>query len=227
MKLFEYFTNPIKMLTNKWTYIVFVPLMAIILMFNNKKASDSISEIIDTMESLSYIFNQTQMDYVNKRQDFINVMKNIDNEILLRQEKIKYNEWKQTTFKNVNEVKFPAKIIRITPALDGESASVRIKIIHPYNFNFNDYFEEVVFSSSKVWNDFLELKENDYVNFTVSNFGWADYYKAYVGEIIKINKSVDVKNYAQATKSYKSNQEILEKNKKDVEILKNNKAFEY
>ena len=55
MKSFEYFTNPIKMLTNKWTYIVFVPLMAIILMFNNKKASDSISESIDTMESLSYI----------------------------------------------------------------------------------------------------------------------------------------------------------------------------
>ena len=34
-------------------------------MFNNKKASDSIfyhQYFIDTMESLSYIFNQTQMD---------------------------------------------------------------------------------------------------------------------------------------------------------------------
>ena len=54
MKLLEYFTNPIKMLTNKWTYIVFVPLMALILMFNNKKASDSISESIMRWNLKSY-----------------------------------------------------------------------------------------------------------------------------------------------------------------------------
>tara|TARA_Y100001954_G_C15362433_1_gene384678 strand:+ start:204 stop:359 length:156 start_codon:yes stop_codon:yes gene_type:complete len=50
---------------------------------------------------------------------------------------------------------------------------------------------------------------------------------SYVGEILKIKKSDDVSSYVDAMTSYKSNQEILEKNKKDVEILKNNKAFEY
>ena len=227
MKLLEYFTNPIKMLTNKWTYIVFVPLMALILMFNNKKASDSISESIDAMESLSHIFKQPQMDYVNKRQDFINIMKNIDNEILLRQERTKYSEWKQTTFKNVNEVTFPAKILRITPDLEGQSAQVKIKIIHLYSYNFHDEFFAILVPSSKVWKEFFELKEKECVSFTVSDILWSDNYMSYVGEILKIKKSDDVSAYVEAMTSYKSNQEILEKNKRDVEILKNNKAFEY
>ena len=93
------------------------------------------------------------MDYVNKRQDFINVMKNIDNEILLDKKKSNIMNGNKQLLRMLMRLNF-LQIIRITPALDGESASVRIKIIHPYNFNFNDYFEEVVFSSSKVWNDF-------------------------------------------------------------------------
>ena len=59
------------------------------------------------------------------------------------------------------------------------------------------------------------------------NILWSDNYMSYVGEILKINKSNDVNAYVEAMKSYKSNQEILEKNKKDIEILKNKKAFEY
>ncbi len=227
MKLLEYFTNPIKMLTNKWTYIMFVPLMALIVIFNNKQANDTISKNIETMEKLNSIFQQPQMDYVKKRQSFIDQMKKIDNEILLRQERAKYKEWKLTTFQNLNEVTFPAKILRITPDLDGQSANVKIKILHPYNYNFSDEFFAILVPSSKVWKEFLELKEKECVSFTVSKILWSDNYMSYVGEILKINKSNDVNAYVEAMKSYKSNQEILEKNKKDIEILRNNKAFEY
>ena len=227
MKLLEYFTNPIKILTNKWTYIIFVPLMALILFFNNKQASDTISQNIETMEKLNSIFQKPQMDYVKKRQSFIDQMTKIDNEILLRQERTKYKEWKLTTFQNINEVTFPAKILRITPDLDGQSAKVKIKILHPYNYNFSDEFFAILVPSSKVWKEFLELKEKECVSFTVSKILWSDNYMSYVGEILKINKSNDVNDYVEAMKSYKSNQEILEKNKKDIEILRNNKAFEY